>query len=51
MFLQIALPRLANHAEEDLLSSEKQEHIYYVLQVLVIIGFGGFGKALELLPQ
>ena len=42
MFLQMALLGLANHAGEGLLSSEKREHIYYVLQVLVIIGFWGF---------
>lgn len=39
MFLQLVLLGLGNHAGEGLLSDERRELVYYVLQVLVIAGF------------
>ncbi len=39
MFLQFVILRIANQSGKGLLPDEKQEHVYYLLQVFVIIGF------------
>ena len=38
-FLQFITLGLANHAGEDFLNTGQREHVYYVLQVFVILGF------------
>ena len=39
MFLQFTVLSLANHTGEGFLSETQREWVYYVIQVLVVLGF------------
>ena len=45
MFVQFVLLRIGNRAGRGYLSDARQEHVYYLLQVFVILGFLAFSGA------
>lgn len=45
VFLQFTVLWLGNHAGEGYLSTERREHVYYAIQVFVILGFLAYAAA------